>query len=252
MTVVVETAGHAVVVTINRPETHNAIDRRTATLIGEAIRKAAADPAMRGVVLTGAGSKTFTSGGDQKEFGMLIREKEDSAGEVLRMFEHLSVCETSELPVIAAVQGQVIGGGCELILLCDLVIMEEHATLTFRHARMGLSPAWGGFTRLVEKVGPLEAARVLFTAEKVNAEDAHRIGLVNEVVPSGLSRARAIERIHRIAGNPRATVAALKHTLREVREARRGNAIERERAAFIKAWGCAEHRQAITPYLGEK
>jgi threonine dehydratase len=249
MTVLVETAGQAVVLTINRPEVHNAIDRRTARLIADSIRTAAADPGVRGIVLTGAGSETFTSGGDQKEFGSLIRDEQDSAREVLRMFEHLSACETCELPVIAAVQGSVIGGGCELILLCDLVIVEEHATLTFRHARMGLAPAWGGFTRLVEKVGPLEAARVLYTAEKLNAEDAHRIGLVNEVVPSGLARARAIERIHRIASNPRVTVARLKSTLREIREARRGDAPARERAAFIDAWGGAEHRQAVTRYL---
>jgi enoyl-CoA hydratase/carnithine racemase len=151
--------------------------------------------------------------------------------------------------VIAAVQGDVYGGGCELLLLCDLVIVESHAEIAFRHAKMGLSPAWGGLTRLVERVGPIEAARLLFTAEKIDAAEARRIGMVNEVVPKGEARSRALAKVGRIADNPRATVAALKRALYEVREARRGAAVERERLAFSERWGAADHRDAMNAFL---
>src|SRR4029079_6441803 len=120
----------------------------------------------------------------------------------LGMFDDLVACERCSLPVAAAVQGDVFGGGCELLLLCDFVIMEEQAELAFRHAKMGLSPAWGGMTRLVERVGPLEAARLLFSGENSTAAEALRIGLVNEVVSRGAARDRAIAKIARIADNP--------------------------------------------------
>src|ERR1700751_3756561 len=125
--------------------------------------------------------------------------------------------ERAGVPGIPAVQGDAYGGGCELLLLCDLAIVESHAQLAFRHAKMGLSPAWGGLTRLVERVGPVEAARLLYTAEKIDAAEALRIGLCNEVVPRGSARARAIARVSRVAENPRGSVAALKRALREVR-----------------------------------
>ncbi len=113
---------------------------------------------------------------------------------------------------------------------------------------MGLSPAWGGMTRLVERVGPLEAARLLFTAEKVDATEALRLGLANEVVARGAARTRALARVARIAENPRDSVAALKRGLGEVREARRGAAIDREREAFAARWGGPDHRAAIRAF----
>lgn len=247
----VETVGDAVVLTVDRPETRNSIDRALAKAIGDAVRLASHDPRVRGVVLTGAGDATFLSGGDLNMIAALTREG-SGGDEVLEMFDDLSACERCDVPVIAAVQGDVLGGGCELLLLCDLVIMEAHATLAFRHAKMGLSPAWGGLTRLVERAGPLEAARLLFTAERVPASEALRVGLVNEVVPKGGARARALATVGRIADNPRTTVAAMKRTLREVREARRGDAPAREREAFSQRWGAADHRDAVDAFLSKK
>jgi enoyl-CoA hydratase len=247
----VERAGDAAILTIDRPATRNAIDRTTAKHLGDAVRLASADPSVRGIVLTGEGRDSFVSGGDLKDISALARI-EDGGKEILAMFEHLSACETCEVPVIAAVQGDVHGGGCELLLLCDLVIMEEHASITFKHAKMGLSTAWGGMTRLLERVGPLEATRLLLTAEKIGAEEARRIGFVSEVVPTGGARAKAIARVNRIADNPRTTVAALKRALNAVREARRADAVEREWKAFTEMWGGADHKQAISAFFSRK
>lgn len=247
MSLRVETVGNAAVLTIERPATKNALDRDLARRIGAAVVAAGADPSVRGVVLTAGGDGVFVSGGDLKEFGELVQA--GSGGpEVLGMLADLAVLEDGDLPVVAAVQGDVLGGGCELLLLCDLVVAEEHATMAFRHAKMGLSPAWGGVTRLLERVGFLEASRLLFTADRIGVAEAHRMGLVSEVVGRGEARARAMALVHRIADNPRTTVAALKRALREVRQARRGSSIEREREVFAQLWGGPDHRRAMDAF----
>jgi enoyl-CoA hydratase len=251
MSLRVEAAGDAVVLTIDRPGARNAIDSKLAREIAGAIRAASEDPRVRGVVLTGEGQDTFVSGGDLKELRSIVAGAEGGR-EVMAMYNDISVCETCDVPVIAAVQGDVLGGGCELLLLCDFVIAERHASIQFRHAKMGLSTAWGGMTRLIERVGPQEAARLLFTAEKISAEEAHRIGLVGQVTDTLGARAAAVARVNRIADNPRSTVAALKRTMREVREALRGAAVERERATFEAMWGGDEHRRAMDAFFSRK
>jgi enoyl-CoA hydratase len=246
----VETVGAAVVITVDRPATRNAIDGATAQGIAAAIARASEDPAIRGVVLAATGA-TYLSGGDLNLLAALVDDAR-GADAILGLGVELAAIEQSPLPVLAAVSGDVFGGGCEIVLLCDLVIVEEQAAFAFRHARMGLSPAWGGLTRLVERVGPIEAARLLYTAEKVDAQEAVRLGLANEIVARGAARTRALARIARIAENPRDAVAALKRTLREVREAHRGAAIDRERAAFIARWGSDDHRAAIRAFETRK
>jgi enoyl-CoA hydratase len=246
-------ASNVRVLTLDRPAKHNAIDAELARALVDAIRLASEDPSIRGIVLTGAGDRTFSSGGDLNMLLALAqgKDRDEQSGALLAIGEELAICERADVPVIAAVQGDVYGGGCELLLLCDVVIVESHASVAFRHAKMGLSPAWGGLTRLVERVGPVEAARLLYTAEKIDAAEAVRIGLANEVVPKGTARARAIARVSRIADNPRNTVAALKRALHEVREARRGASIERERSTFVERWGAADHQDAMRALLGK-
>lgn len=250
MSVRVETAGDAVVVTIDRPGTYNAIDRATAAAIGEAVEAASADEKVRGVILTAAGDRVFSSGGDLHE--ILAALDADQPADVTEIFGALGAIEACAAPVIAAVQGDVFGGAAELLLLCDLVIIEEHVHIAFRHARMGLSPAWGGMTRLLERVGPLEASRMLLTAEKLTAADAARAGLVSEVVPRGFARERALARVSHIADNPRDTVAALKRAMHEVRAALRAPAVERERAAFLDRWGSPDHVAAMKSFRERK
>lgn len=243
--------GDAAVVTLNRPETHNAVDRAAGEALAHAIEAAGRDPEVRAVILTGAGDRTFMSGGDLNMLADMVARGEDGAG-VLALGEAIGACERAPVPVIAAVQGDVYGGGCELLLLCDLVVMESHAGLAFRHARMGLAPAWGGLTRLLERVGPLEAARLLYTAERIDATEALRLGMVNEVVPKGCAKARALDLARRIAENPRDTVAALKRGLQAVRAAKRGAAIAEERAVFHAQWGGADHRAAMAAHLAKR
>jgi enoyl-CoA hydratase len=244
----VERSGTTVVLTIDRPTTRHAIDADLARRLAEAAQEAANDVSTRAIVLTASGEESFVSGGDLNEIAKHVREG-GGPGPVLDMYDPLLVLETGDLPVIAAVQGDVYGGGCELILLCDMVFMESQTSLAFRHARMGLSPAWGGMTRLIERVGPLEASRLLFTAEKIDATEAHRIGLVSDVAPKGEALTRALERAALIAKNSRVVIAAQKRALLAVKRAHRGNSIELERAIFAELWAGPAHQAAIDGFF---
>jgi enoyl-CoA hydratase len=246
----VESAGAAVVLTMDRPQTNNAISRALAAKIRDEVSRASADPKVRAIVLAGAGDRVFSAGGDLHEIQASVAR--GAAADVLDMFGQLSSLETCSVPVIAAVQGDVFGGAAELILLCDFVIAEEQAHIAFRHARMGLSPAWGGMTRLVERVGTLEATRLLLTAEKILAADAARIGLVSEVVPRGFARERALARVSHICDNPRDTVTAIKRALHEVRAALRAPAVGVEREAFRERWGSPDHVAAMKAFRERK
>jgi enoyl-CoA hydratase/carnithine racemase len=251
MSLRVEAVGDAVVLTIDRPERKNAIDIALARRLGDAIRLAAADPSVRGIVISATGHDVFVAGGDIRELDALARDGARGQ-EILAMFDDFAMLEQSEVPVIAAVQGDVFGGGCEMLLLCDFVVLEQHASLAFRHVRMGLSPAWGGMTRLLERVGPLAASRLLLTAEKIDAAEALRMGLVSEVVPTGTARTRAIAQVNRIADIPRTTLAAMKRTMLKVRESLRGAAFELEQEAFTERWNGPEHRHAMETFLSKK
>lgn len=251
MSLRIEAEGEALVLTLDRKERRNAIDRALAKKLGEAVRAAGEDASVRGIVLAAAGDETFVAGGDLQEIRSAVEEGAGPAP-VLEMYHDLEAIEAGPLPVIAAVQGDVYGGGCELLLLCDMAIVEAQAKLAFRHARMGLSPAWGGLTRLVERVGPLEASRLMFTAEPLRGEEAARIGLVNEVVPKGEAKARAVAMIRQIARGSREVIATQKRALLEIRKAMRKDAIERERAIFPELWAGPAHQAAIAAFFSAR
>lgn len=236
------------VVTLARAEKRNALSEVLAKALGEAIRRAGDDEAVRAVVLAAVGD-VFAAGGDLAELAELV-EADDGASRVLAIGEELEAILACPVPIVAAVAGDVYGGGCELLLQCDLAVMEEGTKLSFRHSRMGLSPAWGGTARLLERVGPTIAARLLFTAEAVEANEAARMGLVTEVAPRGgaLERAKAIAR--EVAHAERSVVAAHKALLRGSLGAMRSSVKALESETFRRLWGERAHRAAMASFTG--
>lgn len=236
-----ETAGAARVLTIDRADKKNAIDARTAEALAGAIDRASADPAVRGIVLAGAGD-VFLAGGDLGELGSLPRDAR-GADAVLAMGRRLDAIDASTVPVYAAIGGDVYGGGCEVVLACDEAIVEPGVRLAFRHAAMGLCPAWGATGRLLDRVGTQVAARLLFTAEPIGAEEALRVGLVSEIAPTAGAIARALDRVERIARADRAVVAEQRRLLRAVAAARAARDLEAD--AFRRLWGAPAHVAAM-------
>src|SRR6185436_10496487 len=177
----VESRDGVAFVTINRPEKLNALDDRTVAELGEAFAAVAADPAVRGVILTGAGEKAFVAGADIAE--LATQSPVDGKERSIRGQRVLDRIERLGKPVIAAVNGFALGGGCELAMACHVRVASENAKLGTPEVKLGIMCGYAGTQRLPRLVGKGRALEMLLTGEMVDAAEALRIGLVNRVVP---------------------------------------------------------------------
>ncbi len=168
-------------VTINRPQNLNALDRTTVEEISEVIDLVGADDEIKVMILTGAGDKAFVAGGDigfmQEMTGLEARGFARFGQGVLRKMENLPK------PVIAAINGFCLGGGCELAMACDFSIASDRAKFGQPEVGLGVTAGFGGTQRLPRLIGMNKARQLLYTGDTINAQEAARIGLVNEVVP---------------------------------------------------------------------
>lgn len=194
-----ERVGAAAVLTIDRPERRNAVDGATARLLRRGFDDFEADEGARVLVLTGAGGEAFCAGADLKALDLDVDDPAGPEG-----FTRL----TPSKPAIAAVEGWCLAGGLELALWCDLRIASEGSTFGFFERRWGVPLIDGGTQRLPRIVGMGRAMELILTGRPVDAEEAERIGLVNEVVPTGRHLERALELAERIAAFPQETMLA--------------------------------------------
>lgn len=170
-------------ITLNRPDSLNALNRQLVGELGKAMRGAKNDPAVRGVVVTGAGEKAFAAGADISEFaGMEPLEAHRFALRGQAVFNSI---ETMPKPVVAAVNGFALGGGCELAMACHLRVASDSAQFGQPEVQLGLIAGFGGTQRLPRLVGHGIATELLLTGDRITADRAERIGLVNKVVASG-------------------------------------------------------------------
>jgi len=188
------------VVTLNRPEKHNALSSALVIAFGEAMTRLTADPELRAVVLTGA-DPAFCAGLDLNELG----DGSPAFGP-----HRLDPLRNSPVPVIGAINGVAVTGGLELALACDVRIASDRARFADTHARVGVTPGWGLTARLPQAVGQSWARQMSFTGDFVDASLALRIGLVNEVVPHGELLARCTELAASVASTAPATLARIR------------------------------------------
>jgi enoyl-CoA hydratase len=177
---VVDTKDGVAFVTINRPDKLNALNDRTMEELDQAFAAIASDPAVRGVILTGAGEKAFVAGADIGELSS--QSPADGKERSLRGQRVLDRIERLGKPVIAALNGYALGGGCELAMACHLRVASESAQLGTPEVKLGIMCGYAGTQRLPRLVGKGRALEILLTGERISAEEAHRIGLVNHVV----------------------------------------------------------------------
>jgi enoyl-CoA hydratase len=181
-TLLYEPRGDVVVITLNRPEKLNALNDTVISELDRAFRAVDLDSAIRGVILTAAGPKAFVAGADiadlvrQGPFDGKARAMVGQA--VFRRIEQLGK------PVIAAVNGFALGGGCELAMACHLRVASENAKFGQPEVKLGIGPGYGGTVRLPRIVGKGRALELLLTGQTIDAQEAYRIGLVNRVVPA--------------------------------------------------------------------
>lgn len=211
--VLYETKGPIAYVTVNRPKVLNALDTPTWTDLRRAFEHTCNNTAVRGVILTGAGDKAFIAGADIRELAHVTAvEAEQSSRfgqEVLNLIENLGK------PVIAAVNGFALGGGCETAMACTMRIAVETAKFGQPEVALGLIPGGGATQRLPRLVGKGRALQLILSGEIISAQEAYRMGLVNEVVPASDLIARAETILTKIASNaPIAVRFALEATNR--------------------------------------
>jgi enoyl-CoA hydratase/carnithine racemase len=168
-------------VTVNRPDKLNALNRKVMDELDACFRTIQADEEARAVILTGAGEKSFVAGADINELAVQtpVEGKETSS----RGQRILDFIEDLGKPVIAAVNGYALGGGCELAMACTLRVASENARFGQPEVKLGIVPGYAGTQRLPRLVGKTRALEIILTGEPISAQEAYRIGLVNQVVP---------------------------------------------------------------------
>ena len=241
--VLYDTKGAIAYVTINRPQVLNALNTATWADLRTAFEHARDDDSVRGVILTGAGDKAFVAGADITELAhstAIDAEQGSRFGQgVLDLIENLGK------PVIAAVNGFALGGGLETAMACTFRIAVEHAHFGQPEVKLGLIPGGGGTQRLPGLIGKGRALQLMLTGAPIGAEEAYRVGLVNEVVPAARLIARAEEILAEIAAN---APLAVRYALDAV-NARDGFALE---ASYFGLLAGTEDRKEGTAAFLEK
>lgn len=250
-TLLIETDADGIaVVTINRPDKLNALNAQVFADLEALLAAIRADAAIRAVVLTGAGPKAFVAGADIGE----LAEVDAAAGAALaaRGQAVFRALERLPIPVIAAVNGFALGGGCELAMACHLRLAAPGAKFGQPEVKLGLIPGYGGTVRLPRLVGRGRALELLLTARVVDAEEALRIGLVERIVPADalLDEARGVARTI-LAMGPRAVALCLA-TVDRALDLDLDAGLAAEAAAFGEACGTDDKREGTAAFLAKR
>ena len=187
-------------VTFNREKALNALNKQTMDELWHFFTEDASGKvaAIKGIILTGAGEKAFVAGADIKEF-LSLEDAHGGQKMAQRGHDIFNAIERFPKPVIAAVNGFALGGGCELAMSCHMRIASENAKFGQPEVNLGIIPGYGGTQRLVQYIGKGKAIELLMTGDMINAEEAHKLGLVNHVVPSDELIAKATSILEKIA-----------------------------------------------------
>jgi enoyl-CoA hydratase len=242
--VVVSADGPIRIVTLNRPDAHNGINRVMHQALARVWDQLAADDEARAVVMTGQGSN-FSAGGDFDYMQENIDDAELRAQTIAEGKAIVTGMVRCPLPVIAAVNGPAVGLGCSLALLSDLVLMADSSFLADPHLRMGLVPGDGGMV-WPALIGLSRAKEYLFLGERIPAPKAVELGLASRVVPADELMGEAITLAHRLVKVPAAALRSTKGALNAYLEAQLPNAFERAFVGELESMNSPEHRDAVT------
>jgi enoyl-CoA hydratase len=245
-----EGAGPVAIVTIHRPEKLNALDAGVvAGLLAAFEGLARAEPPVRAAILTGAG-KAFVAGADIKAMAELTPREARAFAEAGQRLGAL--LEGLPFPVIAAVNGFALGGGCELALACDFIYAADVAKLGLPEVTLSVIPGFGGTQRLARRVGIAKARELVYTGATLGAAEALRIGLVNAVFPADelLDQSRATAGL--IAQRGPLAVAAAKRVLLRGEDQALASANELETSAFAALFGSADQREGMRAFLEKR
>src|ERR1700742_2357744 len=242
--------GSVAYVTVNRPKVLNALNQRTWEDLRKAFEDAQDDAAVRGVILTGAGDKAFIAGADIGELSQLTAAEGENASTFGR--EVLDRIENLGKPVVAAVNGFALGGGCETAMACTIRIAVETARFGQPEVTLGLVPGGGGTQRLPRLVGKGRALHLILSGEMISAQEAYRIGLVNEIVPAADLITRAEVILKKIASNAPIAVKFALEAANKGMDTSQGEGLLLEASYFGLCAATEDKKEGTTAFLEKR
>ncbi len=249
-TVLVERDGHVATVTLNRPDKLNALNLTLVTELGKAFAELEASGDVRVAILTGAGEKAFAAGADIAAMSEMSTAQAKSFADLGHRVG--AQMEGASFPIIAAVNGFALGGGCEIALACDFIYASDKAKFGQPEVNLGVIPGFGGTQRLARRVGIGRARELCFTGDVIGADEAVRIGLANAVVAHAelLSKARDVAK--KIASKGPVAIAQCKRVLVRGADVPLATANELEAQAFGALFGTRDQREGMKAFLEKR
>jgi enoyl-CoA hydratase len=235
-------------VTLDRPEALNALSFDLLDALAAELESLDADPAARVVVITGAGGRAFAAGADIRELAPQTSASLRDAGR-FRVWNRLAAIG---LPLIAAVRGVALGGGCELAMICDMVVAADDATFGQPEIRLGVMPGAGGTQRLTRAIGKAKAMELILTGRSIGAIEAEALGLVTTVVPAETTVDAALQLAARIAALPPLGVRAAVAAVRDADERTLGEGLAREREAFFRLFDTHDQAEGMAAFIEKR
>jgi len=235
-------------VTLDRPEALNALSFDLLEALAAALESLDADPAARAIVITGSGSRAFAAGAD-------IRELAPQSSASLRDGGRFGAWDrlwAVGLPLIAAVRGFALGGGCELAMSCDMIVAADDASFGQPEIRIGVMPGAGGTQRLTRAIGKAKAMELIMTGRSIGAVEAASLGLVTMVVPPEATVDAALELAGRIAAMPPLAVRSAVTAIRDAQERALADGLARERDAFFRLFDTHDQAEGMTAFVEKR
>lgn len=245
-----EKKGAVAVVTIDRPKALNALNYETLKELQCCLCEVEADREIGAVILTGGGEKAFVAGADIA----YMQELDARAAAEFAELGHavMSAVETLKQPVIAAVNGFALGGGCEIAISCDIRIASENARFGQPEVNLGVIPGFGGTQRLPRLIGRGMAAELLFSGDMIDAAEAHRVGLVNKVVPAEQLIPTCITLAEKITSKGPVAIRLCKETMRHGLEMDLARACNYEAAQFGQCFATSDQKEGMKAFLEKR
>ena len=243
-----EKKGAVGILTVNRPEALNAINSALLDELYDKVSEIAADESVRCLILTGSG-KAFVAGADIGEMKDLSKQEGYEFG--MRGHRSFTAVENLEIPVIAAVNGYALGGGCELALCADIRIASERAKFAQPEVGLGITPGFGGTQRLIRTVNRAKAMEMILTARTVSAQEALEMGLVSRVVPGEELMNTALALAESIAANAPVAVRNAKAAVRRSYARELNEDLEAEAKLFADCFETEDQRMAMTAFVNK-
>ena len=235
-------------VTLQRPEALNALNFALLDELAGALESLDGDPTCRAIVITGAGDRAFAAGAD-------ILELEPQTSATLTAsggFAAWDRIAAIGLPLIAAVRGFALGGGCELAMACDMIVAAEDASFGQPEIRLGVMPGAGGTQRLTRAIGQARAMEVILTGRTMTAHEADAHGLITRIVPAAATVDAALELAERIAAMPPLAVRAAKAAILDAEERSLTEGLARERAAFFRLFDTEDQAEGMAAFTQKR